>query len=115
VLRAEALVEGGSPQSTLDSAVWTLAAIDQANGTWTDLPLGVDRHEDRFDLRARVQLADVLADAAPGAGVRLRLRLVWENSSWQTFVTRPDGPEGHAGVEVTFRDNTLWIRSPADS
>jgi poly(glycerol-phosphate) alpha-glucosyltransferase len=115
VLRADATVEGGSPESSLDSAVWTLAAVDHDNGTWTDLPLTVDRHGNRFRLRTQVSLAEVLADAEPGADVRLRLRLVWENASWQTFVPRPGGDSGHEGVEVMFREDTLWIRSPGDS
>jgi poly(glycerol-phosphate) alpha-glucosyltransferase len=112
LLKAEATVDGGSPESTLDSAVWTLAAVDLDNGNWTDLPLDVKRHGNRFTLQSRARLADILADAAPGADVRLRLRLVWENSAWQTFVTRPDR---HDGVELSFWEDTLWIRSPADT
>lgn len=112
VLKADATVEGGPTESSLDSAVWTLAAVDFANGTWTDLPLDVARHDNRFTLQSRARLTDILSDAAPGADVRLRLRLVWENSAWQTFVTRPDR---HDGVELSFWEGTLWIRSPAET
>jgi poly(glycerol-phosphate) alpha-glucosyltransferase len=110
VLQADATVEGRSGESTLDSAEWSLAAVDHDNGTCTNLPLDVVRREKSFTLRARVPLSEVLADAQPGAEMRLRLRLVWENSAWQTFVTSPDR---HDGVELSFDKGTLWIRSPA--
>jgi len=110
VLTAEVTVEGRSRESTLESAVWSLAAVDHASGTWTDLPLDVRRDDNRFTVTARPVVADLVADAPPGADVRLRLRMVWHNSSWQTFVKRPPM---EAGIEVSFHDGeVLTVRAP---
>jgi hypothetical protein len=69
-------------------------------GRFTDLPLKVKRVSEGFRVSTTVSLADLLGEADTLDGVRLRLRLVWQNSSWDTFVGRPAVPE--AGVEVAY-------------
>jgi hypothetical protein len=91
---ASVRVDGDSPASGLDSAAFTLAAVHHPSGTWVDLPLSVRRDGDRFALTASFPLAQALSTAPEGAPMQLRLRLVWENSSWQTFLERPPGAEG---------------------
>ncbi len=51
----------------------------------TELPLTVKPAGERFGLRAVVGL--------PPADARLRLRLTWSNSSWETDVARFAGGE----------------------
>jgi poly(glycerol-phosphate) alpha-glucosyltransferase len=69
----------------LDAARLELAAIRE-DGEVVDVPLAVERAGDGFVLSARVRLADVLPDSG---AARLRLRLVWRNSAWQTDVAVP--------------------------
>jgi poly(glycerol-phosphate) alpha-glucosyltransferase len=97
-------VRGHSRRSSLDEAEVTLTAMHSPTGRFTDLPLKVKRVSEGFRVSTTVPLADVLGEAETLDGVRLRLRLVWQNSSWDTFVGRPAGPESdpESGVEAAY-------------
>jgi len=73
-------VDGRSRRSDLGSAELTLAATDR-RGALTELPLSVRRDGSRFAVHARARPSDDL--------VGLRLRLVWQNSAWQTRIEIP--------------------------
>jgi poly(glycerol-phosphate) alpha-glucosyltransferase len=89
VFRGTLLVLGGSPRSNLGSAEIRLAAVDDASGTVIDLPIDVDRKGRRFFLEAQVPLSNLpRASGADASNYRLRLRLNWRNSSWQTDLGR---------------------------
>jgi glycosyltransferase involved in cell wall biosynthesis len=95
------IVEGTSPRATLDSAVVTLEAINGSTGSIVAIPLDVRRSDSTFDLAATIDAADVFRQLEDTArSVELRLRLVWENSSWETVVTRPRRMEPN--YEVSF-------------
>jgi poly(glycerol-phosphate) alpha-glucosyltransferase len=94
-------VDGHSPHATLDSAVLTLEAVGDGAGSIVALPIKVRRSGTTFRLAAMIKLADVFRDMDDAArSVRLRLRLVWENSSWETIVSRPRRMEPN--YEVSF-------------
>jgi poly(glycerol-phosphate) alpha-glucosyltransferase len=78
-------VDGRSARSGLDAVELGLAWIEQESGRVTELPLEVKLTRDRFRLRANVEL--------PASDARLRLRLTWRNSAWQTDVARIAGGE----------------------
>jgi hypothetical protein len=83
-------VEGHSAESTLDSAVVTLDAIGPVSGFIVPIPLQIQRNGTTFTLAATIDIGDVFRDVDDSArSMRLRLRLVWENSSWETNLARP--------------------------
>jgi poly(glycerol-phosphate) alpha-glucosyltransferase len=94
-------VEGRSERATLDSAVVALVAVDNGKGSTVEIPMDVRRSGTSYRLTASIDLADVfrgMDDATRAA--QLRLRLVWENSSWETIVSRPRRMEPN--YEVSF-------------
>ena len=64
-----------------------------------DLPVTATRSADGFAVSAEVPLKDAFGDETLD-DVRLRLRLVWQNSSWETELSRPAGDDD--GVEVGY-------------
>ena len=68
-------------QSQLESAAVTLAAIDDASGAVTELPLKVEVEDGTLKLHTPTGL---LGGPSVPDGTRLRLRLTWENSAWET-------------------------------
>jgi poly(glycerol-phosphate) alpha-glucosyltransferase len=83
-------VEGHSATATLDSAVVTLEAVGPVSGLIVVLPMRVQRSGSTFSLSATIDTADVFRQVGDTArSMRLRLRLVWENSSWETKLARP--------------------------
>lgn len=77
-------------QTDLSSARIELASVEAATGHVVDLPARLMLSGSTFRLRARVRRDQLLAAGPHRAGVtRLRVRLVWENSSWQTWVSYP--------------------------
>ncbi len=76
-------VDGNGRKSGLDAVELGLAWVEQESGEVTELPLRAKLAEEEFRLRARVAL--------PAADARLRLRLTWRNSAWETDVVRLDG------------------------
>lgn len=94
-------VKGTSPRATLDSAVVTLDAINGSTGTIVNIPLVVSRSDDTFHLEASIDIGDVFHQLEDSArSVDLRLRLVWENSSWASALSRPRRMEPN--YEVSF-------------
>ena len=105
-------VVGQSDRATLDDATVSLDAVS-SRGTVVPVPISATRSEAGFDLAARIDPAQ-LFDAAESQdqGLRLRLRLVWNNSSWETMVRR--SRNWSANYEICFSDNqelTLLHRS----
>jgi poly(glycerol-phosphate) alpha-glucosyltransferase len=88
ILTASLRVDGCSTKATLDQAVIHLDAISEADGAVTAVPLTVWlSRPDRLRLSSNFDLADVLARLGPQVtSVQLRLRLIWQNSSWETFL-----------------------------
>jgi poly(glycerol-phosphate) alpha-glucosyltransferase len=76
-------VEGESRAATLDSAEVTLSAIDDATGAVTPIALKVERVEEEPRLRVRTA-AGLLGGPKLPDGARLRLRVTWNNSAWET-------------------------------
>jgi poly(glycerol-phosphate) alpha-glucosyltransferase len=105
-LRASLVVDGRSRRSTLADARVELAAVHEGSGAVVDVPVTVERDGSRLDVRADVPLVDLYAPDQHGAEpaeAHLRLRLVWENSAWQTVVRRPDAAAPSPGqVEVSY-------------
>jgi poly(glycerol-phosphate) alpha-glucosyltransferase len=82
-LAARLRLAGRSRRSEPAAARFELAAVDRASGAVRALPLDAALCDDgRFALSARLRRGDV------PAGGRLRLRLVWENSAWETVLAR---------------------------
>jgi hypothetical protein len=98
---ARLTVDGHSKAATLDSAVVTLEAVAEGLGAIAALPLEVRRSGATFQIATTFDLAEVFKNLDDAArSVRLRLRLVWENSSWETHLTRPRRMEPN--YEVSF-------------
>lgn len=73
----------GRGKDGLEAVELALAWVELASGEVTGLPLHVKVAENELRLRATVAL--------PGADARLRLRLTWRNSAWETDVVRLEG------------------------
>jgi poly(glycerol-phosphate) alpha-glucosyltransferase len=87
-------VRARSRRSGLDSAAIELAAIDEETGAVTELPLKVEVEDDALRIRTP---AGMLGGPKVPDGARLRLRLVWENSAWETDLTpAPERPPAGA-------------------
>jgi poly(glycerol-phosphate) alpha-glucosyltransferase len=99
-------VKGRSRKSELDTATIELAAIDDASGTVTALPIRVKHGPEGFELRARIKLGDVFAG---GDEAWLRLRFTWRNSSWETEVARLSDA---GGLEITLPDGAAADTPP---
>ena len=93
-------VRGHSPRAGLDSVVVTLNAVQHDTGMSLSLPVDVARTDAGFSVRGRVAFADICAGTHDVGNVRLRLRLVWQNSSWETFLGQREGET--EGVELAF-------------
>jgi poly(glycerol-phosphate) alpha-glucosyltransferase len=77
-----------SGRGKLDWARLRLDAVHQESGEVVELPLEVERVDEGFRVAAKVRLDDALP--TEGAA-RLRLRLIWHNSAWETEVAQPPG------------------------
>jgi poly(glycerol-phosphate) alpha-glucosyltransferase len=85
-------VEGKSSRSTLETAALELAAVHEASGEVTRLPLKAKLGADgEFKLRARIRLDDVFR---AGTEARLRLRCTWHNSAAETDIALLAGEDG---------------------
>jgi hypothetical protein len=68
------------------------------------VPLDVQLDGDTFTLHASCSLGDLYpAGQDPAGRARLRLRVVWNNSAWETVVRRTSGSD--AGIEVSFAED----------
>jgi poly(glycerol-phosphate) alpha-glucosyltransferase len=102
-------VSGSSERSTLESAQVSLTAIHEGTGMSVELPLSVGRSDGVFALSSTMRFADMFGEDDDLSGVRLRLRLVWQNSTWNTMVARPE--ERPAGVEASYQDDGTLLLS----
>jgi poly(glycerol-phosphate) alpha-glucosyltransferase len=103
-LRIEAHVR----RARLDTAELALDAIDDETGEVRGLPLTVAPAERALTFSARLRLGDIVGTGS----VRLRLRLTWQNASWETDLSRPPGGEDE--VSVSFGpDGRLALSRPA--
>ena len=101
-------VTGHSRRSSLDEAEVSLAAVHLETGRSVDVPVSVKRVEGGFQVSGTVALSDVLGVEETLDDVRLRLRFIWQNSAWDTFVQRPAG--GGQTVEVAYApDDSLRL------
>jgi poly(glycerol-phosphate) alpha-glucosyltransferase len=73
-------VAGDGRKWGLEAVELGLAWVDDDSGEVTEHPLRVKLADEQFRLRAIVPL--------PAGDARLRLRLIWRNSSWETDVVR---------------------------
>ena len=80
----------------------TLDAVGVVSGFIVPIPLQVTRAGTTFTLSATIDIAEVFRDLDDnGRSMRLRLRLVWENSSWETTLERPRRMEPNYEVSFT--------------
>ncbi len=100
-------VRGHSRMATLDSVQLSLDAVHFPTGMCVPLPLSVSHRGEEFRLSSSFALSDVFGDADELDGVRLRLRLVWQNSTWDTFLSRPH--DRASGVELTYPADVLEL------
>lgn len=92
----------------LSSAEVTLAAVHEGSGLVVDLPLSVRRKGSEFRLEARVPLGQIYPSTASAQDrCRLRVRLTWANSSWETTLKRPG--TAPAGLEVGYGLDDEWM------
>ena len=78
-------IDGDSRRTGLEAAELGLAWIEQESGAVKELPLDVKLDAEKFHLRSVVGL--------PTGDARLRLRLTWRNSAWDTELVRLEGGE----------------------
>jgi poly(glycerol-phosphate) alpha-glucosyltransferase len=90
-------VQGYSRRARLDSAAVQLAAVDDATGAVTELPLKVKHTDDELRLQTP---AGLRGGPVVPAGARLRLRLLWHNSAWETEPVAPGGEPAESEREV---------------
>lgn len=102
-------VRGKGPAQRLDSARVELRAVHARSGEVVDLPITWHRTGRRLHVRSRVRLGDLFGPTSHDEVVKLRLRLVWHNSVWQTFLTRPRVEPATVQLAYDERD-TLLIR-----
>ena len=74
-------VRARTRRAKLESAAVTLAAIDDSSGAVAELPLKVETEDGTLKLQTP---AGLLGGPAVPDGTRLRLRLTWRNSAWET-------------------------------
>lgn len=91
-----------------DQVVVTLAAVHEGSGVVVELPITVRREKDSFRVSASVPLADLFpAGTLEQDRCRLRMRLTWQNSAWETFVERVGGRR--SGLEVGYGQTDEWM------
>ena len=94
-------VKATSRRGTLDEAVVTLDAVSDGIGTIVPIELTTRLRGQTFEVAATFDPKTLFAPAAKRSHVmQLRLRIVWNNSSWETYVKRPSG--GRPPYELSF-------------
>jgi poly(glycerol-phosphate) alpha-glucosyltransferase len=90
-------VEAQTRQGTLDAVVFELAWVDEESGAIEDVGIDAKRRKDEEAFRIRA-----VAPVPEAGTARLRLRLLWENSAWETDVVTVGGePRAVAQPEET--------------
>jgi poly(glycerol-phosphate) alpha-glucosyltransferase len=108
-LEAGLHLRGKARPRTLGAVVVSLDAVCDGTGAVARVPISVRADGRRFDVRARIDVADLFGRLLPSDNdLRLRLRVVWNNASWETNLSRP--ARGRAPFEVSFdRDGALSL------
>lgn len=112
-LAGRLLVDGSSERASLDDAVVTLTAVSPGADVLIPVPLQVTRCQGGFHLEAEIDTAELIDRLGSARTLKLRLRLVWNNSSWETMLAR--SPRFAPRFEVTYADRnelTLVRRPP---
>lgn len=105
-------VRGRGAPETLEQARVELAVVYDGSSDIVDVPVSVTRAGKAFTVCAQARLGDVAPQGSAGAA-RLRLRLIWANSVWDTYVTRPVPAVESTGVEVGYlADGSLALQRP---
>ena len=92
----------------LATAEVSLDAVHEDSGLVIDLPVSVKRRKDTLRVSSSAPLSSLYPPEAQARDrCRLRLRLTWENSSWQAWVSRPEN--GSTGLEAGFGLEDEWI------
>ena len=87
--------------------VVSLDAVCDRTGSVVSLPVTVDHRQRRFDVRALIDLETVFAGLdAEDRTLRLRLRAVWNNASWETTLARPEGGAPPFELQLCHRRHT---------
>jgi hypothetical protein len=105
-------VRGRSNAARIADATVTLSAVHESTSQVVDVPLVARQVGDGFHLQATAPLGALYPSRKDTAGrTHLRLRVVWNNSSWETVVRRsPDTSRGRSVIEVSFdRDEGLVL------
>lgn len=98
----------------LGAARVELTAVNRASGSVVELPLEVRRDGGDFHISSRARLDTIIDDAETAESAQLRLRLVWANAVWHTYVSRP--VSGSSGLEVSYdSEGALTVTRPASS
>ena len=88
-------IEARTRRAKLASARVTLAAIDDATGDVSELPLKVKVDDGALKLHTP---AGLLGGPSLPENARLRLRLMWENATWETELTPERTPRRSAAT-----------------
>ena len=88
-------IEARTRRAKLASARVTLAAIDDATGDVSELPLKVKADDGALKLHTP---AGLLGGPSLPDNARLRLRLMWENATWETDLTPERTPRRSAAT-----------------
>lgn len=107
-------VRGRSRASTLADARVEVAAVHEPSGLVIDVPADVRPGDGVLTVDVDAPVSSLFADdrqavaeggtpqeAAAPDSVRLRLRLLWANSCWETTLHRPEG--ARPGLELAYR------------
>lgn len=102
-------VRGKGRPRTLPSIVVALDAVCDRTGTVARVPVEVTQDKRRVDVRASFDLADLFTDLGDESGeFTLRLRVTWNNASWETTLGRP--AEERPPFELSYgADGTLLV------
>jgi poly(glycerol-phosphate) alpha-glucosyltransferase len=90
LLRAHVRLDGTSRRSTLEDVEVAVDVVD-ADGRSTGLPVRTSVSADGVHVRCRASLHEpgLLEASDARRDAELRLRVVWENSAWETVIGRP--------------------------
>ena len=107
-------LHGSGRPETLASVAVTLDAVCDATGGVANIPLIVHHDGRHIAVRCRFDVETVFAQLDPkDRDVRLRLRVVWSNASWERTLARPR--HQRAPIELNYtRNDTLLISRRAD-
>jgi hypothetical protein len=109
-------VVGRSKAAAAEDMVVTLEAVDDVSGAIVPIPLTVKQTGKKFRLTASFDPAEIFSTAGEDVeAVRLRLRLVWHNSSWQTDLARRRDFAPNYELSYTRTGELSLLRGPNET